>query len=91
MPQATAVINTRIKPEIKKEFERVTSQLGLTSSAAINLVIAAVIRRQGIPFDLVLNDEPNAETYKAMDDAENRRNLHGPFKSFEEMMDDINA
>ena len=37
MPQATAVINTRIKPEIKKEFERVTSQLGLTSSAAINL------------------------------------------------------
>ena len=72
MPQATAVINTRIKPEIKKEFERVTSQLGLTSSAAINLFIAAVIRRQGIPFDLVLNDEPNAETYKAMDDAENR-------------------
>ena len=55
------------------------------------LFIAAVIRRQGIPFDLVLNDEPNAETYKAMDDAENRRNLHGPFKSFEEMMDDINA
>lgn len=49
MPQATAVINTRIKPEIKKEFERVTSQLGLTSSAAINLFIAAVIRRQGIP------------------------------------------
>lgn len=91
MQQATAVINTRIKPEIKKEFERVTSQLGLTSSAAINLFIAAVIRRQGIPFDLVLNDEPNAETYKAMDDAENRRNLHGPFKSFEEMMDDINA
>lgn len=91
MPQATAVINTRIKPEIKKEFERVTSQLGLTSSAAINLFISAVIRRQGIPFDLVLNDEPNAETYKAMDDAENRRNLHGPFKSFEEMMDDINA
>ena len=42
MPQATAVINTRIKPEIKKEFERVTSQLGLTSSAAINLFIAAV-------------------------------------------------
>ena len=77
--------------EIKKEFERITSQLGLTSSAAINLFIAAVIRRQGIPFDLVLNDEPNAETYKAMDDAENRRNLHGPFKSFEEMMDDINA
>lgn len=91
MPQATAVINTRIKPEIKKEFERVTSQLGLTSSAAINLFITAVIRRQGIPFDLVLNDEPNAETYKAMDDAENRRNLHGPFKSFKEMMDDINA
>lgn len=91
MPQATAVINTRIKPEIKKEFERVTSQLGLTSSVAINLFIAAVIRRQGIPFDLVLNDEPNTETYKAMDDAENRRNLHGPFKSFEEMMDDINA
>lgn len=91
MPQATAVINTRIKPEIKKEFERVTSQLGLTSSAAINLFITAVIRRQGIPFDLVLNDEPNAGTYKAMDDAENRRNLHGPFKSFEEMMDDINA
>ena len=31
MQQATAVINTTIKPEIKKEFERVTSQLGLTS------------------------------------------------------------
>ena len=30
--------------------------------------------------------EPNSKTYSAMEDAENERNMFGPFDSIEEMM-----
>ena len=89
MPQANAVINTRMKPELKKEFERIVSGLGLTTSAAINLFAAAVVRNQGIPFELTLKTS-NEKTLQAMDDAVNGRNLAGPFESVEEAMKYLN-
>ena len=90
MSQANAVINTRMKPELKKEFEKVVAGLGLTTSAAINLFAAAVVRSQGIPFELSLHKTANKETLKAMDDAVNGRNLAGPFNSVEEAMKFLN-
>ncbi|MGM9944974.1 MAG: hypothetical protein ACI33M_08530 [Lysinibacillus sp.] len=33
---------------------------------------------------------PNAETIEAIEDAENNRNLHGPYDSVEELMKDLN-
>lgn len=91
MSKANAVINTRVKPEIKEQFEYIVSKLGLTPSAAINLYISSVVRNKGIALDLFLENEPNEETLKSMDDAVNGKDLIGPFNSVEEARAALNA
>lgn len=36
-----------------------------------------------------MNKELNEVTLAAMDDAENNRNMHGPYDSIEELMEDL--
>lgn len=48
MNKTTAIINTRVKPELKEQFEYIVSKLGLTPSAAINLYICSVVRNKGM-------------------------------------------
>lgn len=36
-------------------------------------------------------EEPNEITYKAMEDAENRKDVYGPFNSVEELMASLNS
>jgi DNA-damage-inducible protein J len=46
--------------------------------------------RYGIPFDLRL-DIPNEETFAAIDDVNNNRNMSKTFSSVKDLMDDLNA
>ncbi|MCZ7672844.1 MAG: type II toxin-antitoxin system RelB/DinJ family antitoxin [Chloroflexi bacterium] len=48
----TAVITTRIEPELKTEVETVLNELGLTMSQAILLYLKQIALQQGIPFQL---------------------------------------
>jgi DNA-damage-inducible protein J len=50
----TAVITTRIEPELKAEVETVLDELGLTISQAILLYFKQIALQQGIPFQLQL-------------------------------------
>ena len=34
---------------------------------------------------------PNAETIAAIEDVENNKNMHGPYDSIEELMEDLEA
>ena len=78
-------INIRIDENLKKQFDSLCSELGLTMSTAINIFAKAFVRYKGMPFDVNLN-VPNAETLQAIDDVNNHRNLIGPFNSTEELM-----
>ncbi len=51
MPK-TAVITTRIDPELKKEAEQVITQIGLTMSQAVTLYLRQIVNRRSIPFEL---------------------------------------
>ena len=46
--------------------------------------------KNGIPYEIKL-DKPNAETLQAMQDVREGKNLHGPFNSLSELMEDLNA
>lgn len=46
----TAVVTTRIEPELKAEVETVLDELGLTISQAILLYFRQIALQQGIPF-----------------------------------------
>ena len=78
----TAIINARIKPDLKSDVEGIFSQLGMTTTQAITLFFEQVRINQGIPFKLTL---PNDETIQAMRDA--RSNTDMESTSIEELKD----
>jgi DNA-damage-inducible protein J len=83
-------INIRMDEELKKNVEKIFSELGLTTSAAFNIFAKAVVRERRIPFELSLNLH-NSETLAAIDDAENNRNMSKLYNSVESLMEDLNA
>lgn len=84
-------INIRIDEKLKKQFEAICAELGFNMSTAFNVFARAMVRKKGMPFELTIN-EYNEETIQAIKDAENGKNLIGPFDSVEaalkSMLDD---
>ena len=78
----TAIINARIKPDLKSDVEGILSQLGMTTTQAITMFFEQVRINQGIPFDLKL---PNDESIQAMTDA--RSNTDITSTSIDELKD----
>ena len=83
-------INIRMDENLKQQFDHLCNELGLNMSTAFNIFAKAMVRRQGIPFEISL-DTPNAETLAAIDDVNNGRNLSKPFHNIKELMEDLNA
>jgi len=71
MPK-TAVISTRIDPDLKHNAERVFKDLGLTVSQAITLFYRQVDLQRGLPFSVRI---PNETTKRALEEARTRHNL----------------
>lgn len=83
-------LTIRIEPELKEKASALFESLGLDLSTATGIFYRQALRCHGLPFEVKL-DEPNEITYQAMDDAENDRDIHGPYNSTKELMDDLNA
>ncbi len=43
--------------ELKKNFDDICTELGLNMTTAFNVFARAVVRKHGIPFDLIVNDD----------------------------------
>lgn len=87
---ATTNINFRVDEKLKKDADRLFSDLGLNMSTAITMFLKSAVNCNGIPFE-VKRKEPNAETVAAIEDVLKRKNLVGPFNSVDELMEDLNA
>jgi DNA-damage-inducible protein J len=79
------VVRARVEPKLKKDAERVLSQLGLSTSQAITLFLKQVELRQGLPFAVEI---PNADTQKTFSDTDKNRNLRR-FKNTRELFKDL--
>lgn len=84
-------IQARIDDNLKLQTEYILKSMGLTFTAAINIYFQQIVNQKRIPFELVAPDVPNLETIQAMQDTLEKKNLHGPFNSVEEMMRDLDA
>ena len=62
-------INIRIDEDLKREFDNLCSELGLTMTAAINIFAKTVVRQQRIPFEIALNI-PNEVTIAAIEEVQ---------------------
>jgi DNA-damage-inducible protein J len=81
----TGMIRARVDPVLKGEAEGVFDKLGLTASDAIRLFYKQVTMRKGLPFEVKI---PNAETRKALRDADTGKNL-SEYDSVDAMFNDI--
>ena len=60
-------VRARIDADLKKDVEKILSEIGLSTSQAITMFMKGIKRERGIPFELKI---PNEETLAAMQDAE---------------------
>ena len=69
--EKSAIVHTRISPEVKNECESIFDKLGITISYAITLFLNQVRLRRGFPFDIVLPEKEDlvefAETVSSVD------------------------
>ncbi|RWX51338.1 DNA-damage-inducible protein J [Candidatus Electrothrix marina] len=71
--EKTATIQARINPEVKREAQKILSQLHMTMSEAIALYLNQITLHKGIPFEIKI---PNEVTQKTLKDSEAGKNLH---------------
>ena len=60
MASLTTAINVNVDSKIKEEATNILKGLGLNMSTAINMFLAQVVKRDGIPFE-VANPKPTKE------------------------------
>lgn len=61
--QKSAIVHTRISPEVKKECDYIFEKLGITTSYAITLFLNQVSLRKGIPFDVTLPEKEDLVSF----------------------------
>ena len=83
-------MTVRLDSCVKKQAQKVYSELGIDMTTAINVFLRQSIRSKGFPFDVNL-EKPNRETLMAMEETDKGDNMHGPFYSVEELMESLNA
>jgi DNA-damage-inducible protein J len=67
-----AMVRARVDETLKADAEHVLDELGLSISEAINLFLAQIKLKRGIPFDIKV---PNEVTLKTFEDTAAGRNL----------------
>lgn len=65
-------LNIRTSKETKAQAERIFEELGISTSTAFNMFLKAVIRENGIPFDLSITT-PSKEMLEAMNEIQDMK------------------
>ena len=81
-----ATIQIRVDDGMKMAADSLFTDLGLDTSTAVRMFIAAALETDGIPFPVkrARDRKPNAELREAMEDVRMGRNLHGPYATADE-------
>lgn len=57
----TETVHTRVTHDIKEKADAIFSRLGLTTSQAIMLFLTASVNKNGLPFELTVPSEEDAD------------------------------
>ena len=80
----------RMEPELKAQASALFKSLGLDLSTATGIFYRQALRCHGLPFEVKV-DEPNATTYAAIEAAEKREDISGPFDSVSDLMEALDT
>ncbi|MBM3707687.1 MAG: type II toxin-antitoxin system RelB/DinJ family antitoxin [Actinobacteria bacterium] len=86
MPK-NASINMRIDPEFKKKVEKLFSELGLSTTEAINIFLHQSVLQDGIPFEVKNYKKINyfADLYQSIEQLEQGKIVIKTIDELEEM------
>lgn len=65
MANLTSVINVNVDSRIKKDASNILKDLGLNMSTFINMALIQVVKRNGLPFEVV-NPKPDKDMIEAL-------------------------
>ena len=82
--------NITLDSEVKAKSQKMLAEFGLDLSSAVNIFLRQMLRERAIPFKIEL-EEPNDVTLEALDNAENRTDVYGPFDTVDSLMEALNA
>ena len=63
MPTKEAVVRARIDPRLKRDSEDILRALGLSQTEAIRMFFTQIVRRRGLPFEVVLQPDENDDLF----------------------------
>ena len=93
----TTSINIRSDEETKKSFSELCSELGLSVSSALNMIMKSAVRNNEIPVKLTtfkkppaLDDFTDEELIASLDESQ-RQFERGEFKSHKEFLKEIES
>ena len=66
---STTAISIRLDSDIKKQFDDLCKEFGISTSAAFNLFARAVVREKAIPFPITINKNESEKRSSAAQDA----------------------
>jgi DNA-damage-inducible protein J len=69
----TTLINVNVDTKIKEDATSILKGLGLNMSTAINMFLTQVVKRNGIPFEIV-NPTPSKDMIEALAEVEDMIN-----------------
>lgn len=79
----TATVRARMEPALKKDVESLLSQMGISTTEAINMFFSQVRLRKGLPFPVEIPNEFTRETFEKTDRGEE---LH-TYRDIEDMFE----
>ncbi|MCL2068313.1 MAG: type II toxin-antitoxin system RelB/DinJ family antitoxin [Oscillospiraceae bacterium] len=86
-------VNIRMDEDLKRDFDSLCQDLGLTMTTAFTVFAKTVVRRQRIPFEIA-RDIPNAQTVAAIEEVQAmKRNPHlfKGFNSVEALFEELDS
>ncbi len=83
----TAIIQTRINPEIKANAQKVLNTLNMSMSEAISVFLTQVTLQKGIPFEIKIPNELTAKTLKNSERGIELHSVDNADDLFEELVD----
>lgn len=79
-------INIRVDKNLKLKSQKIFDELGIGMTSAITIYLKAVIRNNGIPFNLEI---PNEKTIKAFKEIEHKKKSFKKYSTSKDLRKDL--
>ena len=87
---ANTSMNIRMDADVKRQAQKIFSDMGMDTTTAINIFLRQVIRTHSIPFD-IKTDIPNDDTLAAIEEVRELKNNPNAkaYNSFAELLEEV--